>query len=327
MPLRVKIPYPESNIYFNNVCLALNISTQTFSEKLGFHCRTVKDWSKSKHTFPLEVAEKIKYITHIPLPSNAIVFDSVKQKSEAGKKGAIARNTIFPNPGTFESRRKGGLHSLKVHELLQDRFITKKKLNVTKDSNKLAELIGVILGDGSVSKYQVRITLHNHEKTYSKHVSKLIKLVFLEEPSIGERKNIIDISISGKNIVTFLVKKGLFVGNKLKNNVSVPKWIKKQKNWIYSVLRGLFDTDGSIYLDSHYHGSKKYKSLCVAYTFYPTNLLTDAYLLLKLIGFHPTRGTKNRVMLRRREEVIQFFKKIKPANAKHINRFLNFMEG
>ncbi len=41
-------------------------------------------------------------------------------------------------------------------------------------------------------------------------------------------------------------------GPKSKQNISVPKWIKQNKNYSSHCLRGLLETDGSIYIDRGY---------------------------------------------------------------------------
>ena len=58
------------------------------------------------------------------------------------------------------------------------------------------------------------------------------------------------IRVYGKGIIDAFVKLGLKTGNKVENQVGVPNWIKNNKNYCSSCLKGLFDTDGSIYLTS-----------------------------------------------------------------------------
>lgn len=52
----------------------------------------------------------------------------------------------------------------------------------------------------------------------------------------------------GRAIVNFFISKGLSSGDKTINQVNVPDWIKKNKNFIISGLKGLFDSDGSIWV-------------------------------------------------------------------------------
>lgn len=77
---------------------------------------------------------------------------------------------------------------------------------------------------------------------------------------------------------TFLISIGLKPGHKVKNQVSVPNWIKKDPNWIKNnqeewekiyhtrvirCLRGLMDTDGYIFV-SH---KKKSNYTCIGIQF------------------------------------------------------------
>ena len=65
------------------------------------------------------------------------------------------------------------------------------------------------------------------------------------------RDNCVDISCYSNKWKNFL---GWKVGNgpKHKQNISIPKWIKNNKKFTLSCLKGLFETDGSIYFDRKY---------------------------------------------------------------------------
>lgn len=118
-----------------------------------------------------------------------------------------------------------------------------------KNNRKLAEFIGILLGDGSISikQYRIQITLNRNEINYAIYVSKIILELFDIKSKIKFRKNenALDILIFSKQLTEFLIYKiGL---------VSAPKWNRAvlPKFYIDSnldkyILRGYFDTDGSI---------------------------------------------------------------------------------
>jgi len=123
-----------------------------------------------------------------------------------------------------------------------------------KNNFKLAEFVGILLGDGSISirQYRIQITLNKNEIKYAFYISKLIIELFGFKPKIKFRKNenTLDIQVFSKQVVEFLIYEiGL---------VSAPKWNRAILPKIYIdsklgkyVLRGYFDTDGSVVITNN----------------------------------------------------------------------------
>jgi flagellar protein FlaI len=116
----------------------------------------------------------------------------------------------------------------------------------------LAEMVGIILGDGHLSSdgYYLTINLNfQDEFEYVLYILKLFESLFKIHPIVVKLPNnkANHIRISNRYIVEFLTSKGLKLGNKVKNQVGVPEWIKKDEIYHKYCLRGLFDTDGSIF--------------------------------------------------------------------------------
>jgi len=63
--------------------------------------------------------------------------------------------------------------------------------------------------------------------------------------------NAVKMSINSIEIVRGLINKGLKPGDKKKNQVFVPQWIKKEEENRRGSIRGLVDTDGSIHIHKH----------------------------------------------------------------------------
>jgi hypothetical protein len=124
-----------------------------------------------------------------------------------------------------------------------------------KTNYDLIELIGIILGDGHLNKKGNTLTITLNfadESNYVEYVINLLKDVTNIEPSIVKLPNnkANQIRVYGKGIVEELIKLGLKPGNKVKNQVNVPNWIKNNENYYTYCLKGLIDTDGSIHLTS-----------------------------------------------------------------------------
>lgn len=136
-----------------------------------------------------------------------------------------------------------------------------RNLNIEK-SCSMAELTGIILGDGYlqskikeredrvISAHRVLITIHSDEKRLRDRTLDLLKNLTNKEPKIHSLKssNAIQIIINSKELIRELGKLGLETGDKVENQVEVPDWIMKDKKYEKYCLRGLLDTDGTIYI-------------------------------------------------------------------------------
>jgi stage V sporulation protein R len=116
---------------------------------------------------------------------------------------------------------------------------------------ELAELMGVLVGDGSIgvrlAARQLAVSVHKPQREYQLKVAGLLKNVFGSEASIYEQKNSVNIvSFSSKFAVDFVDKAGLKKGCTYRTK-RVPWSIWKSSNEYRAVfLRGLFDTDGYV---------------------------------------------------------------------------------
>ena len=313
--------------YFGNFKDKFRLTSKELASKFEVSTRTINDWERGVCSFPLKVAQQIGRDYKIALPDNFLVKTTNDMKSCAGKRGALARNKKFGNPGTLEGRIKGGRNSMATHRRLKTGFRIRKRFLKLRKTNELAEFIGIMLGDGNMTETQVRVTLSRRDEgDYAQYISRLMRRLFSKNPSHAERKGIIEIIISATDLVKRLQERGLVVGDKISNNAKLPDWVGKREKWIMSALKGLFDTDGSVYSDRHTISGKKYMSICVAYTSYSPPLLESISQNLELLGFSPTLSSKKRVMIRRRDEIVSFFRMIKPSNSKHEIRFRKLKE-
>lgn len=307
--------------------IEFSVNSASIASNLGISIRTLRDWKRGLYSMPEEVFlylqkkyENIRFLT-------PFVIENSQAYSENGKKGARARYEKYGNPGTEIGRVKGGHQSVLVHQQKHTKFKILKQYPKIRKTAKFAEFIGIMLGDGGMTQYQARVTLHRHDDyDYAQHIKIICHALFGEYPTLSERRNVIEIVLSGKALVNTLNNFGLVIGNKIEQQISIPLWVYKKTQWIRSVLRGLFDTDGCVYQDKHKISGKNYSSICIAYTSYSLNLQRDICQLLQSLGLSPTLTTKNRIMLRKRGDVDKFFKSVQPHNIKHIIRYNRFLE-
>jgi len=189
-----------------------------------------------------------------------------------------------------------------------------KNISFPRNSALLAEFLGIMLGDGHISQTQVFVHLGGTERQYAEHISSLMRFLFNVSPRVVLRKRgHIDVYFGSVAIVCWLKSRHGLCHNKVQSQVGVPDWIFKQKQYQKSCVRGLFDTDGSVYALRH--------GIQVSFTNLSIPLLQSMHDMLISLGYQPSCISDTVVYLTRREQVTDFFKKIQPNNGKHIGRF------
>jgi DNA-binding transcriptional regulator WhiA len=184
-------------------------------------------------------------------------------------------------------------------------------------SCELAELLGVLLGDGSITHFQIWVTLGVKEMAYAKYVAVLIKHVFGGTPKIAIRgNNYKDVYLGSTVATNWLFNEGL-VHNKVLSQVGVPMWIFEREEYMESFIKGFFDTDGSIYELRH--------GLQISLTNFSLPLLCSLQKMLEALRYHPSAISSHKVYLTRVPEIKRFFREIQPANPKHQRRFKKFL--
>jgi hypothetical protein len=165
-------------------------------------------------------------------------------------------------------------------------------------NEKVAELIGIILGDGSLQlnydsyRYSCEIAFNYiDEKEYICYVKNLIESILNIKPSLQTKRkdNCAVIRMFQKEIVESLVDIGLVPGNKVKSQVGIPDWIKNSKEIgvIIGCIKGLFDTDGSIFLSRY--KKKNYISLGFNFTSGSKILVKDFKELSNHLGINMSK--------------------------------------
>jgi len=133
----------------------------------------------------------------------------------------------------------------------------------------------------------------------------------------NKKGNEIFLTAYGKNLVRFLDSVGLPCGNKIRNRASIPSWIFEDERYLKACIRGLIDTDGSIYvLKPHYPNL-----LQICFKSKNPRLLADFKIALQKLGFHPSRISWDKVYLTRQSEIERYAKEIGFSNQNHLERY------
>ncbi|MBI5221706.1 MAG: hypothetical protein HY979_02795 [Candidatus Magasanikbacteria bacterium] len=123
---------------------------------------------------------------------------------------------------------------------------------------KLAYLIGLAIGDGNLSNpngraVRLRITCDNKYPKLRQRIIEVIQEIMPKNKvAIAVRKqNCCDVSCYSNQWEKLLGWKAKN-GPKHKQNIKIPTWILNNKKFSIECLRGLIETDGSVYSDRGY---------------------------------------------------------------------------
>lgn len=228
----------------------------------------------------------------------------------------------------------------KIYKLIR---ITNMMIEITQE---LAEICGIHAGDGYLrmrgSKGELDISGHLEEKEYyNKYVVPLFNKVFnLQIKGRGFSRGTYGFVIYNQKIAKLFNELGFPFGKK-STIVQVPKQILESGNKILypRFLRGLFDTDGSLYFQNRKTG-KKYSKFKRTHNYYPiirfttvSKILSEQIiLLLNKLGFNKVRlhsyqpkdlreSRKHIVYMSGKEVLIKFFNEIGLMNPVKLSRF------
>ena len=208
-----------------------------------------------------------------------------------------------------------------------------KTIKLPPESTELAEFIGIILGDGNihtfkkgkkVGTYMVRICGHaNDDRDFLLgHVCKLITDLFGEAPKVHKSScsEALYITIHSKKLVEFLSNMGLVAGNKIKNRLVMPDWILANDEFLKACLRGLIDTDGSVF-----RMSRKDPNLArISFTNHNAPLLFQVREAFLKCGLSPSNIIRDEVFyLSRKSSIKKYVEDIGFSNLKHARRLSN----
>lgn len=293
--------------------------------------RTLRDWRNGKHKMGFMSLEKLSSGSGIsPIQDIELIGDYNHTKA-AGRKGALRRYQLYGNPGTAEGRSRGAKTTLKRFQSDPEyakkvNFKVKRDIICPKRTPLLAEFIGIVLGDGGITKYQVKVTVNSKtDRAYAYFIRRLIKELFGISASFSfEKKNTMNVVASSKNLVDFLSACGLGTGNKVRRQVDIPGWIMKRNDLMRACLRGLVDTDGSIYFHTHITKGIKYRHIGLVFTNSSFPLLASAHNIFMALGLKAKTDKRKHVSLYDRNEIVKYMKEVGSHNKKHISRFKSY---
>src|SRR3989344_1172998 len=133
------------------------------------------------------------------------------------------------------------------------------KRRVSNNKKLHAYIVGLALGDGNLSNpngraIRLRITCDVRYEKLNKHIFDSLQK-FLPDNKVfvcnKTKRTSVDI-VCYSNCLENLLGWKAKGGSKYKQKIKIPDWILANKNFIKECLRGLIQSDGSIYMDRGY---------------------------------------------------------------------------
>lgn len=298
--MRIKLKKGKQKEFLNLIKTKEKVSWSGLARKLGIRPSSLSAWRTEKTLVPLNVFKK--YNEHKRF-----------------------KKYIIELKGDNWGKRKGGSNSRG----------TLKSINIPKKCPALAEFMGILAGDGNsyslrrgkkVGVYTIRIAGDSrHDKEYlEEFVANLGKDLFKLNPKLRKLKgkNALHLVFYSKQLVNLLSDIGFPSGDKIKNNIGIPSWIKNDRNLLKAYIRGVIDTDGSIFRMSN----KDPNLIRIGFTNHNPKLLNECRQSFEKLRFKPSkiiRGKK--FVISRKENISRYLEEIGFNNPKHIKRANNFM--
>ena len=305
----------------------LDLTWNEFSQKLKINPRTLTNWKSEKFHMSYNGARIISKLTKIPIPQSHSIIDWNVHLQNAGRVGGKNKLAMYGNVGGDEINRKNRwkVWWQEIGQYKEDALHVRslKKIKIPQKGKALAEFVGILLGDGSITPYHVSITLSSEERQYIQYVQGVVKELFGVVPKIYKHKHskAVDIVVNRRLLVDFCQKVGFKMGNKVKHQVDIPEWIKENKIFSRECLRGLVDTDGCFFQHSYLAGDKRYSYLKIAFTSASYPLMSSVAKILINFGFN-VRISKNQrdVRIDGVKYVQKYIKEIGTHNHKHLEK-------
>lgn len=219
-------------------------------------------------------------------------------------KGQTKETNISVRKISDTMKRKKIDNFKKWREMMKMEGKIKSEYPPLKKDGNLAELIGVVLGDGHIWRYdrteELSIFSNSNNPGFVRRYADLIEKVFHKKPTIRRhsKANCIRIRIYEKYIQKRL---DVPLSPRLHKKIVVQKWISNKNAHMIRYLRGLYEAEGS---HSVHLPTSTYK---VQFSNKNISMLENVFKIVSKLGFHPHWTKSNYlIQLSKKEEVFKF---------------------
>lgn len=254
------------------------------------------------------------------------IFNSFKESyswSQVAKSLKVSRAMLFkykngeyPLPiELFNKISNNFSNKVEYIEITKNKYLYKKVKKVELNET-LSEIIGALAGDGHLNakNFEVSVNCSILDKAYINYLKELFEKLF---PNllfkINSQHNKIKLRTYSISLANYLHEEyRLPLGRKM-NKLHIPRQIIENPIFLKKYLRGLFDTDGSIYFRRNHEPVVEVISRDKTY-------LNEVKNCLLSLGFKCGSSGKN-LYIYQKKMIHKFFKDIGSSNEKHLKKY------
>ena len=305
--------------------------------KEKYNCKSIKELSK-KINIPIKTLQGWFYLKDRCIPESILEKDFIDKieiidkkednwgQSNGGRKSYLL---LVKSKGIEETKRRQSLGGTKAAMSKEKKERESFKINIA--DPLFLEFYGILLGDGWLSNFftssKKRVWLIGIscnlllDMEFINYCRKNVKTLFKREGFITKRfdNNSVEFLFSNKLLLLYLNKTLSFPIGK-KENLTI-------HNSIYSlgydkvkhVIRGIFDTDGSFYLERNRKGIPSFPIISIHMK--EPILIKQLTEILRNEGFRVNFDeTNNQIKLKGRIQLSKWMNEIGSSNPKHLNK-------
>ncbi len=206
-------------------------------------------------------------------------------------------------------------------------------------NSELCELVGAFIGDGYLSKYGKNglvVGLTGNailDEEYLKiHLVSIVKRNFpFARPSFCYRndENTLQLRFYSLELADFLLSLGFLPGIKTRT-VKIPSIIEQDKQLLYATIRGIFDTDGCLFLDNRKKYKKPYPRITIQVASIPLISQLEKHLSSEFslyVDKSNRDGKRNTLEIYGHKQLEKFLKQIGFSNKRHLSKLPSWPSG
>lgn len=206
------------------------------------------------------------------------------------------------------------------------------KQEMLKLNSELCELVGAFIGDGYLSKYgknRVVVGITGNavlDEDYLKiHLVSIVRKYFPSaHPSFCYRsdENTLQLRFYSSELANFLMSLGFLPGIKTRT-VKIPFIIELDKQLLYATMRGIFDTDGCLFLDKRKQYKRSYPRITIQIASIPLIEQLEKHLSSEFslyVDKSNRDGKRNTLEIYGHRQLERFLKQIGFSNKRHLSK-------
>lgn len=221
---------------------------------------------------------------------------------------------LIPEHLFYELEKIAKIKIDKVKKICKTKGLEKEISNPTLNT-QLAEILGILNGDGYLSpkNYEISVVGDKKEKNHFIYMKKLFEKAFGIHFKIETMNHALKLRAYSKKLVFLLNNVYSLPLGKKKGKLRIPKQVKGDSELLRAYIRGLFDTDGCFHI-------RRKNDPVIEITSADLRYLSEVKTSLIFLGFHVAKG-QERIYIYNKLDVKRFFNEVKTGNSKHLKRY------